>query len=93
LQNNPGAQGYIIAYAGRRARAGEANRMGDRAVKYLTETRGISRNRLVFVDGGYRESNAYELWLVPQGADAPRATPTLSPSDLRRAAPARRTRD
>jgi len=93
LQNNPGAQGYVIAYAGRRSRAGEAERMGDRAVKYLAETRGISRNRLVFVNGGYRENNAYELWLVPQGADVPRATPTLDPSQLRRAAPPRRTRE
>jgi hypothetical protein len=93
LQNSPGAQGYVIAYAGRRSRAGEAERMGDRAVKYLTETRGISRNRLIFVNGGYRESNSYELWLVPQGADAPSATPTLSPSDLRRGITPRRTRE
>jgi hypothetical protein len=93
LQNNPGAQGYIIAYAGRRSRPGEAERLGDRAVRYLTVTRGISRNRLVVVNGGYRESNTYELWLVPQGAEAPRATPTIDPADLRRAAPPRRTRD
>ncbi|HZI20395.1 MAG TPA: PEGA domain-containing protein [Pyrinomonadaceae bacterium] len=93
LQNSPGAQGYVIAYAGRRSRPGEAERMGDRAVKYLTQTRGISGNRLVFVNGGYRDSNSYELWLVPQGADTPRATPTLSPSELRRQAAPRRGRE
>ncbi|PYS83074.1 MAG: hypothetical protein DMF67_10485 [Acidobacteria bacterium] len=83
LQNSPGSQGYIIAYGGRRSRAGEADRMGKRAVDYLTTTRGISRSRLVFVNGGYRETNAFELWLVPQGAEPPRPTPSLSPDQLR----------
>jgi hypothetical protein len=81
LQNNPGAQGYIIAYSGRRSRAGEADRMSARAVSYLVETRGLSRSRLVVVNGGYRDSNTFELWLVPQGAEAPRPTPTASAPD------------
>ena len=78
LQNNPGAQGYIIAYSGRRSRAGEGDRMGERAAKYLVEMRGLSRSRLVVVNGGYREANTFELWLVPQGAEAPRPTPTAT---------------
>ena len=89
LQNNPGATGYVVAYGGRGSRAGEADRMGKRALDYLTTARGISRDRLVFINGGYREANSFELWVVPQGADAPRPTPTLSPEQ---AAPARRTR-
>jgi len=76
LQNNPGSTGYIIAYAGRRSRAGEADRMGRRAVEYLTAQRGIDRSRLAFVNGGMRDSNTFELWLVPQGAEPPRPTPT-----------------
>ncbi len=76
LQNNPGATGYIIAYSGRRSRAGEAERMNDRAVRYLTETRGISRERLQTINGGGRDTNSYELWLVPQGAEPPRPTPS-----------------
>jgi hypothetical protein len=78
LQNNPGATGYVIAYAGRNSRAGEADRMTKRASDYLTTNRGISRDRLVFVNGGRRESNSFELWIVPQGAEPPRPTPTLS---------------
>jgi hypothetical protein len=76
LQNNPGATGYVIAYAGRNSRAGEADRMTRRAADYLTTTRGISRERLVFINGGRRASNSFELWLVPQGADPPRPTPS-----------------
>ena len=89
LQNNPGATGHIVAYAGRGRRVGEADRMGRRAIDYLTTARGISRDRLVFVNGGYRETNSFELWVVPQGAEAPRPTPTLTPEQ---AAPTRRTR-
>ncbi|HEX6185312.1 MAG TPA: PEGA domain-containing protein [Pyrinomonadaceae bacterium] len=90
LQNSPGATGYVVAYAGRGSRAGEADRMGKRALDYLTTARGISRDRLVFVNGGYREANSFELWVVPQGADAPRPTPTLTPEQ---AAPRRTRRD
>ena len=76
LQNSPGATGYVIAYAGRNSRAGEADRMTRRALTYLTTTRGISRDRLVVVNGGSRDSNTFELWVVPQGAEAPRPTPS-----------------
>lgn len=76
LQNNPGATGYIIAYGGRNSRVGEADRMTKRALDYLTTTRGISRDRLVAINGGARDSNTFELWLVPQGAEPPRPTPS-----------------
>src|SRR5215213_10752890 len=83
LQNNPGATGYVIAYAGRNSRAGEADRMGRRAIEYLTGMRGLSADRVRFINGGYRDSNSFELWLVPQGAEAPRPTPTVSPDERR----------
>ncbi|HEX8292719.1 MAG TPA: PEGA domain-containing protein [Pyrinomonadaceae bacterium] len=76
LQNNPGATGYVIAYAGRNSRAGEADRMTKRAADYLSAKRGISRDRLVVINGGRRESNSFELWVVPQGAEPPRPTPS-----------------
>src|SRR5215213_1699427 len=55
LQNNPGATGYVIAYAGRNSRAGEADRMGRRAIEYLTGMRGLSADRVRFINGGYRD--------------------------------------
>ncbi|MBX5479194.1 MAG: hypothetical protein IRZ19_08955 [Pyrinomonas methylaliphatogenes] len=92
LQNQPGAQGYIIAYGGRRGRVGEALRRAERAKNYLVSTRGIEAGRIVTVDGGYRETLTVELWIVPQGAQPPQATPTLTPEEAqpRPAAPARR---
>jgi hypothetical protein len=82
LQNEPGAQGYIIAYGGRRGRAGEAQARADRAKDYLVNTRGIDPGRIVTVDGGYREDLTVELWIVPQGATAPAASPTVQQSDV-----------
>jgi hypothetical protein len=83
LQNSPGSAGYIIAYAGRNSRAGEADRMTARALDYLTTTRGISRDRIVTINGGYRDVNSFEMWLVPQGAEPPRPTPSVSPDQIR----------
>jgi hypothetical protein len=94
MQSNPDAQGYIIAYSGRTSRAGQAQRLSDRARSYLTGTRGVDAARLVIVDGGYRDADTYELWIVPQGAQTPQPSPTVSSSEARPsgggATPARR---
>lgn len=82
LQVEPGAQGMIIVYAGKRARPGEALERAQRAQKYLTETRGIDAARLLLVDGGYRSEVTTELWVIPSGADPPIPTPTIDPSGV-----------
>jgi hypothetical protein len=82
LQNNPGAQGYIIAYGGRKARANEAQARADRAKDYLVNTRQIDSGRIVTVDGGYREDLTVELWIVPTGATPPTASPTVDASEV-----------
>jgi hypothetical protein len=96
MQSNPDAQGYVIAYSGRTSRAGQAERLSDRARSYLTQTRGVDPNRLIVVNGGYRDADTYELWIVPQGAQAPQPSPTVSPSEARpgpgTSAPTRRSR-
>lgn len=83
MQNNPDSQAYIITYSGRTSRAGQAERLSDRARSYLTQTRGIDPARLVIVNGGYRDADTYELWIVPQGAQPPQPSPTVSPSEAR----------
>lgn len=92
LQNNPDAQGYIIAYGGRRGRAGEAMARADRAKNYLVNTRGVDPGRIVTVDGGYREDLTVELWIVPSGADTPEATPTVDASEVQIITPRRAPR-
>ena len=71
LQNQPGAQGYIIAYG---TCAGEAQARADRAKNYLVNTRGIDAGRIVTIDGGCRADLTVELWVVPTGATPPAAS-------------------
>ena len=83
LQNQPGSQGYIIAYG---TCAGDglcthkscivAQKRAERAKDYLVNTRGIDAGRIVTVDGGCRSAVDVELWVVPTGAVAPAASTT-----------------
>lgn len=83
LQNDPTARTYIIAYGGRTSRVGEADRLGTRAREYLIAQRGIDTSRITVLNGGYREEDCVELWLVPSGAKPPQPTPTVQPGDVR----------
>jgi hypothetical protein len=68
LQNDPSAQGYIIAYGSCDA---EGQTRGNRAKDYLVNTRGIDAGRIVVVDGGCMPDLKVELWIVPSGATPP----------------------
>jgi len=72
LQNNPGAQGYIIGYGGSRPRYGTGQSRAERAREYLVRERGVDASRLVTLSGTSRATGATELWLVPPGATPPR---------------------
>ena len=89
LQNDPSTTGYIIAYGGRTSPIGQVERLMTRARDYLTKQRGIDESRLVIVNGGFREYDSVELWIVPSGAAPPRATPTVQAGDVK---PVRRGR-
>ena len=94
LQNDPSATAYIFGYGGRTSRTGEADRLIMRARDYLVNKRGIDGARVVVVNGGLREENCVELWIVPSGATPPQPRPTLQPGDARPApeVPARKKR-
>jgi len=91
LQNQPGSQGYIVAYG---SCAGEAEARANRAKDYLVNTRGIDASRLMTVDGGCRSDLAVELWVVPTGATPPAASTDniISPCPECKPAPRRRAR-
>ena len=75
LQAEPGARGYVIVYNGRRSRPGRATQLGERSRQYLVNTRNLDPSRIVVVNGGTRETDSFELWLVPQGATPPQPRP------------------
>ena len=74
-------QAYIFAYAGRTSPRGQASNDLKRIRTHLLAG-GAAKERLVVIDGGFREETSYELWLVPIGAEAPRSTPTLKAKDI-----------
>jgi hypothetical protein len=92
LQNDPSSTTYVIAYAGRTSRVGQADLLGTRARDYLVTNRGIDQSRIVVLNGGYREEDCVELWIVPTGAAPPQATPTVQAGDVRPASGAPRRR-
>jgi hypothetical protein len=90
LKNQPGAQAYLLAYGGRRGRAGEALKLATRSQKYLVESCGIDANRIVTSDAGYRETLTIDLWIVPTGFNRPVAKPTVDPGEVRIIQPGKR---
>ncbi|HEX7771298.1 MAG TPA: hypothetical protein VF435_02685 [Pyrinomonadaceae bacterium] len=82
LQNDPSARAYIIAYGGRVSPLGQGQKLMSRAREYLVSHRGIDASRLTVVNGGFREEDSVELWLVPSGAAAPQPTPTVQMGDV-----------
>lgn len=82
LQNSPDTTAYVIIYAGRTSRTGQADKLGRRSLDYLTIQRGIDSQRLVVINGGYRDADAFEIWICPPGAKPPQPTPTVQPSEV-----------
>lgn len=70
---------------------GQADRLGARALDYLTNTRGLDSQRIIVINGGYRDTDYYEFWMVPQGAQVPQPSPTVMASDAN-PTPARKAR-
>ena len=93
LQSDPTASAYIIVYAGRSSQVGQADQLGARARSYLATERGLNPSRIVVVNGGFREQDCLEFWIVPSGAAPPKPTPTVEPGNAHPAPqPAKRRR-
>ena len=82
LQGAPDAQAYIIVYAGRTSRAGQADKLGKRTTDYLINQRGVDARRITVINGGYRDTDFIEIWICPPGAKTPQPTPTVQPGDV-----------
>jgi hypothetical protein len=83
LQQDPTAQGYLIAYGGRTSHPEDAQKAADNATDYTINTRKMDGARTLSGVGGYREQPTIELWIAPAGATPPLATPTVAPKDVK----------
>lgn len=77
LVNQTDYRGYIIVYAGRRARAGEAFLRANRARDYLVRKRNIDVGQVIAIDGGHREDFTIEMFVGPADATPPEPMPTV----------------
>ena len=74
LHNEPNARTFLVVYRTRRDLPGLSNRYAHRMKNYLVDSRGISANRVLTVDGGIASCLVQELWIVsPGGTPKPRA--------------------
>jgi hypothetical protein len=71
---------YLVVHAGATACVGEAKARGVRGKNYLM-TRGISDERIVWIDAGWRENAAVEVWIWPPQLGKPSVVSDL---DLKR---------
>lgn len=83
VSNLPQANDHIvvIAYAGRTSVRNYASTNLRRLKTQLTAA-GVSSERISINDGGFREEPAFELWLVPEGSEVPRPTPTVDRKEI-----------
>ena len=66
---------------------GEANVRGQIMRRHLINFRNLSKEKFLFVSGGFREHHTVELWVVPNGANSPKPTPTLENMKYRKGEP------
>jgi hypothetical protein len=77
LQNDPTFQVHLVFYGGRSGPRGEAAATAARARDYLINQRGLGSERVLTVDGGYRDHVSGEYWLSLQGTEAPATRSTV----------------
>ena len=82
LRQQPELRGYVIGYKEVSTAPGVFLRRlyGDQ--RYLVEMRGVDPNRVVVIEGGYKQKSTIELWLVPNDAAPPTPIPAASPIQI-----------
>ena len=83
LQEDPRLQVHIVFYGGRSSPPQEALRRAERAKDYIVNTRGMPADRVVAVNGGYRNEVSGEYWLSLMGTEAPPVRPTIQVETLK----------
>lgn len=92
IRNFPTAKGFIISYEGKHSfysntkksyvfrlpKFGESSFINQKTMDYLFLTRGLPKDKVLFINGGFREKYTLEFWIVPRGAKSPEITPTLT---------------
>ena len=73
---------YIISYAGRRSRVGEARRSASMAKQHLIDKYQINAAQIGEIDGGFVENAKVQLFIRPNEASPPIPQPTVHPKKV-----------
>ncbi len=74
VQNTPDSQLYVIIYPGTDRASMTRNtyeRLSKRTLDYMVKNRGMDPARIRFIKGSPRTKTAYEIYIVPTGAEPP----------------------
>ncbi|MDQ6786940.1 MAG: hypothetical protein M3033_09050 [Acidobacteriota bacterium] len=77
LYNNQLLKGYIVIYASRNGGVKEMER-AIASVRRNFRFRNFDLNRVEIIKGGFREENTVDLWILPEGVQVPKPTPTVN---------------
>lgn len=82
IQESSDSKGYIFYYGGKHGKQNEALARATRMKAYLVQERGIETDRLILVDGGFREELMVEFYIAPFGAEQLEVRPTVDVKDV-----------
>lgn len=82
LNNTPQSRGFVMIYGGKIGKRGEVD-AHIRGIKQAFRLKGIDDKRVAIKKGGYREKVTVEFWIIPQGADSPKPSPTFDVKKVR----------
>lgn len=76
VRNDPATKGHIIVYASRRSGTWQRD-YAISSVMRVFAFRRLDTSLVTIVKGGFRDYNTVEFWMVPEGAQPPKPTPTV----------------
>lgn len=80
---DPGNKAVFVFYCGKECYYGEFEAHIRGIVTMKLDDWKIDRDRIVFIQGGYRDETVIRVWVVPQGADFPTPEPTVKFEDVK----------
>jgi hypothetical protein len=72
---------YVIAYAGRNSERG-FTQSWVKKIKDGLSAAGVAESKVYAMDGGFREQPVFDFWIVPNGAEPPRPSPTIKRNEI-----------
>jgi hypothetical protein len=83
LMSNPSLQAHVVVYGGRSDPKNKALARAGRIRNYLVLEKGLDAERVIALDGGFRNELFAEVWISERGTDAPPTRSTVDPAYVR----------